>query len=146
MTRGHGFIALAFAAGLGCGVLLQGLPSARADGEAATAAKPALLVVMGRNYDRDALREYARALPPIYAQYGGEYLAVTRGFEVLEGEYPYESIVVSRWPSLAAARAFWHSPQYTQAKQIRAGNGEFDVIAFEALPAATASAPLARED
>ena len=130
-----------FVAGLCTGLALDTLRPADAAGETlAPAAKPALMVVMGRDYDRQVLLEYAKALPPIYARYGGEYLAVQRELTELEGSYPYDSIIVSRWPNLAAAKAFWQSPEYAEARQIRAGSGEFDVIAFEALPAAAAAA------
>jgi len=135
-------VAAVFAAGALTGALLQGAPVAAA---ADQPAKPALMLVMGRNYDREALRAYAKALPPVYERYGGEYLAVQRDFEVLEGAYPYESIVVSRWPSLAAAKAFWRSAEYAEVKQLREGNGEFNVVVFEGMRSAAAAAPMARE-
>jgi CpeT protein len=101
----------------------------------------ALMLVLGRNYDAAALRDYAAALPPIYARFGGAYQVFTRDVSVLEGEFPYQSIVISRWPALENAQAFWNSKEYAQARKLREGNGEFDVFAMATL---AANAPDAR--
>jgi len=45
-------------------------------------------------------------------------------------------VVVARFPSRAAAQAFWHSPEYTAAKALRAGKGTFFVMLLYGLPGA----------
>ena len=96
--------------------------------------RPALMIVMGKAYEREALQAYAAALPPVYAQYGGSYLAIAADYTVLEGEPDMQSVIVSQWPSLGAAQAFWASPEYAEARKLREGIGQFDVVAFSALP------------
>lgn len=103
----------------------------------AGARNPAYLVVLGEVLDRDAFMSgYAAKLAPVYAQYGGEYLAVGRNFEIFEGEAGFKSFIISKWPSMAAARAFWDSPEYAPLKAARIDNawGRFDVYALEGLP------------
>lgn len=99
--------------------------------------KPAYMIVLGTVHDRDAFMQgYAAKLPPIYAKYGGHYLALGGTHEVLEGETHFESHVISQWPSLEAARAFWNSPEYEPLKQARIDNdwGTFDVFLVEGMP------------
>ncbi|MEM9168495.1 MAG: DUF1330 domain-containing protein [Pseudomonadota bacterium] len=106
-------------------------------------AAPAYLVVVGDVFDREAfIPGYAQKMPPIYAKYGGEYLAVGRNREVLEGDAAFTSYVISKWPSMDAARAFWDSPEYAPLKKARMdGNwGKFDVYLVEGAAAAAAPA------
>lgn len=99
--------------------------------------RPAYLVVLGEVYDADAFaKNYVAKLGPIYAKYGGTYLAAGHNFATFEGEAGFKSYVISKWPSMQAARAFWDSPEYAPLKQARIDNnwGRFDVFALEGLP------------
>jgi uncharacterized protein (DUF1330 family) len=104
--------------------------------EHATAACPAYLLVQGRVTDREGFKAYSAALPAIYRRYGGEYLALVPApeVEVAEGEPELRSIVLARFPSRTAARAFWDSPEYAEAKRLRAGKGTFYVTILDGLP------------
>ena len=99
--------------------------------------RPAYLLVQGRVTDREGFKAYSAALPPIYRKYGGEYLALVPAalVEVAEGEAEERSVVLARFPSRAAARAFWDSPEYAAAKRLREGKGSFFVTILEGLPA-----------
>ncbi len=97
----------------------------------------AYLVVMGTVHDRKAFMEgYVSRLPPLYARYGGRYVAVSGQFDTLEGDPGFESVVISAWPSVEAARAFWTSPEYQALADTRISNGwgSFRVILVPALP------------
>jgi len=98
--------------------------------------RPAYLLVQGQVSDREGFKAYSAALPPIYRKYGGEYLALVPApqVEVAEGSPEHRSIVLARFPSRAAARAFWDSPEYAAAKQLRAGKGSFFVTILDGLP------------
>jgi len=104
--------------------------------DATDAARPAYLLVQGIVTDREGFKAYNAALPPIYRKYGGEYLALVPApaLDVLEGEPEHRSIVLARFPSREAAHAFWNSPEYTEAKQLRAGKGTFFVTVLDGLP------------
>lgn len=98
--------------------------------------RPAYLLVQGTVTDREGFKAYSAALPPIYRQYGGEYLALVPAplLEVLEGTPEMRSIVVARFASKEAARTFWNSPEYAAAKKLRDGKGTFYVTILEGLP------------
>lgn len=102
------------------------------------------MVVLGKVFDRPAFMEgYAARLPPLYEKFGGEYVALTRGMEILEGTPGFESVVIARWPSAEAARAFWTSPEYVDLIRARTENGwgEFTVVLVPALAAPSLTAP-----
>ncbi|MFZ4120868.1 MAG: DUF1330 domain-containing protein [Caulobacterales bacterium] len=103
-----------------------------------------IMLVTGTVTDRASFRQYAAALPPLYERFGGSYLAIARNPEVLEGQIAYESLVVSRWPTCDAARAFWNSPDYRALAQMRQAWASFDVIIAPMQPANTTVAPIAR--
>ena len=100
--------------------------------------RPAYLLVQGRVTDREGFKAYNAALPPIYRKYGGEYLALVPApfVEVAEGPAENRSIVLARFPSREAARAFWDSPEYAEAKKLREGKGTFFVTILDGLPGA----------
>lgn len=97
----------------------------------------AYMIVMGTVYDRQAfMSQYASQLAPLYERHGGSYVAVTGDVETLEGETPFESVVMSRWPDRESARAFWEDPEYRALADLRIENewGDFNVVVVDALP------------
>jgi uncharacterized protein (DUF1330 family) len=100
--------------------------------------RPAYLLVQGQVTDREGFKAYNAALPPIYRKYRGQYLALVPAplVEVVEGDPENRSVVIARFPSREAARAFWNSPEYTAAKKLRAGKGTFFVTLLDGLPGA----------
>ena len=98
--------------------------------------RPGYLVVQGTVTDREGFKAYSAALPPIYAKYGGRYLAMAPAplVEVAEGDAEHRSVVIARFESREAAWAFWNSPEYQEAKKLREGKGEFYVMVLEGMP------------
>ena len=95
----------------------------------------AYMLVMGKDYNPADLGAYAKTLPPIYAKYGGEYVAFSTDIDIAEGRYDYQSLIISGWPSAKDARAFWDSPEYREAIKLRDGIGTFDVVIVPSLAA-----------
>ncbi len=94
----------------------------------------AYMIVRGRGYAPADLGPYAASLPPIYAKYGGRYVAFETDIDVAEGDSADSAVIISAWPSKEAARAFWDSPEYREAIKLRDGVGTFDVVIVGALP------------
>ncbi len=92
----------------------------------------AYIVVEAEISDWAEFRAYTEAVPPIVAQYGGEYVVLGGDSEVLEGNWGDIRLVVHRWPDMQAARRFWHSPEYSRAKALRQGTGSFRVMLLDA--------------
>jgi uncharacterized protein (DUF1330 family) len=100
--------------------------------------EPGYLIVLARVFDRSAFAAYVRALPPVYQQFGGRYLALAApadqyvpNDEVLPAP---QSLVVSVWPSFARLQEFWWSTLYQEVAKLRANTGEFHVGALAGKP------------
>ncbi len=95
---------------------------------------PVLMTVLGQTTDRAKLAAYAAKLRDsgIYAAHDGWYLAAGRPLDIFEGRYPdNQSLVLARFPCLAAARAFWYSDLYQkEIMPLRAGGGDFQVAVY----------------
>ena len=97
--------------------------------------KPAYLLVTAHVRDRVKMADYARALAAsgLYARHGGAYEFIGQAAESLEDWPAGMSAVCARFPSRAAAQAFWTSAEYQDdIKPLRAGAGDFHVAIFEA--------------
>jgi uncharacterized protein (DUF1330 family) len=107
--------------------------------ESTSDVRPAYLLVQGHVTDREGFKAYSAALPPIYRKYGGQYIALVPApmLEVVEGEPEDRSVVIARFPTREDARAFWNSPEYAEAKKLRAGKGTFYVAILDGLPGAS---------
>jgi uncharacterized protein (DUF1330 family) len=64
-------------------------------------------------------------------QYGGRYLVRGGASEVLEGERVPKRLVVLEFPDADAARRWYHSPEYQEAKAVREGAAVGSFICVE---------------
>lgn len=95
---------------------------------------PAYMIVTASIADRDAfIAGYGAAAAKLVAQFGGKYVLRGPGAELLEGDFGAgASMVISEWPDKAAAHAFWNSPEYAEAKNLREGIADVQVLLIEA--------------
>ena len=95
---------------------------------------PAYMIVTAEIADRDAfIQGYGAAAGALVAKFGGRYVLRGPGAELLEGEFgDGASMVISEWPDMAAAKAFWDSPEYAEAKKLREGIAACQVLLIEA--------------
>ena len=99
---------------------------------------PAYMIVTAKIADRDAfIAGYGAAAAKLVAQFGGKYVLRAPGATALEGSLGAEdfggaSMVISEWPDRATAEAFWNSPEYAEAKKLREGIAECQVLLIEA--------------
>ena len=82
---------------------------------------------------RDASRyeDYKRMVPPTLAEYGGRFVVRGGAAETLEGEWAPGRIVVVEFPSAERARAWWGSPEYAPAKELRQQTAHTRMILVE---------------
>ena len=78
-----------------------------------------VIVTIKRMKDFDAFREYAVQAVPIVERHGGKYVAVDKTPDVRSGEWPFVRTIIVAYPSFAAARAFYDSPEYQRITPIR---------------------------
>lgn len=94
----------------------------------------AYMIVTAKIADREAfVQGYGTAAGRLVAQFGGRYVLRGPGAQLLEGDFgDGASMVISEWPDKAAALAFWNSPEYAEAKTLRAGVADCQVLLIEA--------------
>lgn len=93
--------------------------------------KPAYLVVDARSADPLAMQRYRELAQQAVAVHGGRYLVRGAPYEVLEGDWRPERLVIVEFPSREAARRFYDSPEYRAAREARAGVSAFDMLLVE---------------
>jgi uncharacterized protein (DUF1330 family) len=81
--------------------------------------------------DAAAYSQYKARTPAIIARYGGRFIVRGGTVETLEGEPRNRRIVIVEFSSMEAARAFYNSPEYQEAKDIRtaASDAHFVIVA-----------------
>ena len=97
---------------------------------------PAYLIARIHVTDPEKYRGYMALSPAAIEKYGGRFLA--RGGEIatLEGEPEERRVVIVEFPSLEAARTFYDSPEYREARAAREGAAEAQFFVVEGLEAA----------
>jgi uncharacterized protein (DUF1330 family) len=90
----------------------------------------AWMIITARIHDREKfITGYGPAAAKLVAQFGGRYVVRAPGAALLEGEgMAGASVVVSEWPSREAAMAFWNSPDYAEARKLREGLADVQVM------------------
>lgn len=83
----------------------------------------------------DQYKEYMKHTPRLINQFGGRFIARGGTMDPLEGE-PLPRMVIIEFPSLERARAFYDSPEYRRARQLRLGAGHVRLTAIDGYPAA----------
>jgi uncharacterized protein (DUF1330 family) len=94
---------------------------------------PAYMIVTAAIRDREAfIAGYGAAAAALIPKFGGEYLLRGPGAECLEGNFGEgASMVISKWPDRAAVRAFWNSPEYAEARKLREGLADVQVLVID---------------
>jgi uncharacterized protein (DUF1330 family) len=92
---------------------------------------PAYIIVETDITDPEQYEQYKAASPGAVAAGGGRF--VVRGGElaVLEGDWSPKRIVMLEFEDLEAARRFYDSPAYQEAKKLRDGAASLNMIAVE---------------
>jgi len=93
--------------------------------------KPAYLVVDAKSSDPEKMAEYRRLSSLAVEKFGGRFIVRGGPYEVLEGNWTPQRLVVVELPDMERARAFYDSPEYVAARQARAGISSFDMVLVE---------------
>lgn len=91
---------------------------------------PVLMIIEGTASDQDRMERYRNILLPMMFDLGSYYTVFDLGgsVEVLSGAWDEAIFAISRWPSRAAAEAFWLSGKYqNEAIPLRMDIGRFEV-------------------
>lgn len=91
---------------------------------------PALWIAHVTVTDEAAYGKYAELAGPAIAKHGGEFIARGGRYVQLEGKERPRN-VVAKFPSLEAAEACYHSPEYQQALDHARGASERELLIVE---------------
>ena len=80
---------------------------------------PAYIVSDVTFRDSSAVEVYRTRAAASIARHGGRYLVRGGTIEVLEGQWTPRAIVIVEFANMDAARAWYHSPEYAAALEVR---------------------------
>ena len=81
--------------------------------------------------DPEAFERYRAAVPSVIARHGGRYLVRGGTLERLENADGFNRVVVLEFPSLEAARAFYHSADYAPLLKLRGDSTASQAVLVE---------------
>ena len=92
---------------------------------------PAYIIAQINVTDPQRYQEYAKLAGPAGDKHGGRYLVRGGKKTTLEGNIPYERIVVSEFKDVESARRFYQSVEYQAAREKRLGAADFNMVIVE---------------
>ncbi len=92
----------------------------------------AFAIITSKISDPEPFKAYMASTPPTVAAHGGEYVIRGGAKEVVEGNWSPDRIVVLKFPSMDAAKAWYFGEGYTASRALRQGATEyFNVVLVE---------------
>lgn len=86
-----------------------------------------------RERDSPERKRYAEEVPKTIEKYGGRYLVRAGKFEVLEGDWNPEILVVLEFPSMRALKRWYNSEEYRQILPLALKSTTRDLVAVNGL-------------
>jgi uncharacterized protein (DUF1330 family) len=93
----------------------------------------AYVIVQVEIHDPETYERYKELAPPAIAAYGGRYIARGGATETFEGSWSASRLVILEFPSMQAARDWWKSPEYAEAKALRQAAAHTEMLAVTGL-------------
>ena len=95
---------------------------------------PAYIIAETDITDPEQYEQYKAASPGAIEAAGGRFLVRGGEMAVLEGEWRPKRLVVLEFADLDAAKRWYDSPEYQEAKRLREGAAELHMVAVEDVP------------
>jgi uncharacterized protein (DUF1330 family) len=92
---------------------------------------PAYVIVETDIHDPEQYARYQQATPAALEACGGRFVARGGELAVLEGDWQPKRLVVLEFEDLDAAKRFYESPIYQEAKQLREGAADMNMVAVQ---------------
>ena len=94
---------------------------------------PAYLFVNVDIRDESGYDQYRTGVAPLIRKHGGEALIRGGACEVFEGDWSPSRVVLIRFPSMEAIRAFLDDPDYRPLKELRQRISRGDLVGIEGM-------------
>ena len=95
----------------------------------------AYVIVETEVTDPEGYERYKAASPGAVAAAGGRYLARGGELDVLEGDWRPPRLVILEFEDLAAARRWYDSERYREARRLREGAARMRMVAVQGIEA-----------
>jgi uncharacterized protein (DUF1330 family) len=92
---------------------------------------PAYIIALVNVTNAEKYQEYAKRAGAANAKYQSRFLVRGGKKHGLEGDIPFERIVVTEFADVETAKKFYHSPEYQEARAHRLGAADFHMIVVE---------------
>jgi uncharacterized protein (DUF1330 family) len=94
---------------------------------------PAYVIVETNITDPEQYEQYKAASPGAVADGGGRFLVRGGELAVLEGDWSPSRLVLVEFPDLEAAKRWYESESYREAKRLREGAAQLRMVAVAGL-------------
>ena len=94
----------------------------------------AYVIIQVNVTDEERYGEYKKMTPATLERYGGRFLVRGGAAEDLEGARSHSRVVLLEFDSMESAKTWYDSPEYQEAKSVRAGAGDAVFTALEGVP------------
>jgi uncharacterized protein (DUF1330 family) len=94
---------------------------------------PAYIIVETDIHDPEQYERYKEASPGAVAAAGGRFIVRGGEMVVLEGDWRPKRLVMIEVEDLDAARRFYTSPVYEEAKRLREGAANLNMVAVQGI-------------
>jgi uncharacterized protein (DUF1330 family) len=98
---------------------------------------PAYLIANIDVTDPASYEAYRERVPATISAYGGRFLTRGGALDVLEGSWTPKRLVIVEFPSMAALRSWYDSPEYRPLIELRNRYARSSLIAVEGIPSPT---------
>jgi uncharacterized protein (DUF1330 family) len=92
---------------------------------------PAYLIADIEVTEPEVYERYREAAGASLAAHGGRFVVRGGAAQVLEGDWTPRRLIVLEFGSLEAARSWYHSPEYTAAKELRLRSADSRLVLVE---------------
>ena len=75
--------------------------------------------------------DYKKLVPPTLVKFGGKFLARGGKVHPMEGGWEPKRFVICEFPSVEQAKAWWESPEYRPARDLRQATSDSQMIIVE---------------
>ena len=91
----------------------------------------AYLIVDIEVTDQGPYDDYRTQVPELVAKHGGKYLVRGGSFEILEGDWAPNRLVLLEFPTIEAAKGFYDSEDYRPLRDIRLNATNSNMVMVE---------------
>lgn len=92
---------------------------------------PAFVIANITILDPVRYEDYKRMVPATLVPFGGRFVVRGGNPQVLEGDWRPGRLVLLEFPSVERARAWWNSPEYAEARDLRQATSKGTLIILE---------------